>query len=198
MFERTKVREHHIRRVFSFPHQLRHRGKNLRIYYVSEVLPIARDWVLTGNTKVNRLIKQYFRVAVFVSDMHCVSCDRKLEYIFFRFEKEGPVQTPNFSWEHEKFGVLPAYLSRDLRLWNGFNADIICLQILFVCYSFYFWLIWSFTDQPCIIVCYYFNVFYNQFALYLQTFRCDLVQTSNQIMFGELNSTSETNATGFW
>ena len=179
MFERTKVREHHIRRVFSFPHQLRHRGKNLRIYYVSEVLPIARDWVLTGNIKVNRLIKQYFRVAVFVSDMHCVSCDRKLEYIFFLFEKVGPVQTTNLSWEHEKFGVLPAYLSRDHRLLNGFNVDIICLQILFVCYSFYFWLIWSFTDQPCITVCYYFNVLYSQFALNLQTFRCDLVQTSN-------------------
>ena len=128
MFERTK--ESTIFDV-SFPFRINfdivERTWRLRIYYVSEVLPIARDWVLTGNTKVNRLIKQYFRVAVFVSDMHCVSCDRKLEYIFFLFEKEGPVQTPNVSWEHEKFGVLAAYLSRDLRLWNGFNADIICL-----------------------------------------------------------------------
>ena len=150
----------------------------LRIYHVSAVLPTESDWALTGNTRVNRLIKEilswggfllWYALCLVHPERALNSCDTKREFIFFLFEKEGPVQTPNFSWEHEKFAVLPAYLTRKLRVLNGFNADIICLQILFVCYSFYFWLIWSFTDQPCIIVCCYFNVFYNQFALNLQT-----------------------------
>ena len=130
----------------SFPFRINFdivRGKNLKVENLSRVCGIAHWKWLSFDRKYEG--KPTNKRNTFVGRFSLVICPvsctprKSLEFLWYKtwvyflsvFEKEGPVQTPNFSWEHEKFGVLPAYLTRKLWVLNGFNADIICLQILF-------------------------------------------------------------------